>query len=226
MRTAVALACGLLGFTLVAQVQATEELGDQLATEREEDLARILANLNEESDRLQGEITDLRLTMMALETSAEREEVAIDSLERRLDDLGILAGTLEAEGSGISVTIEDPAGSVGQEDLVDFVQELRDAGAEAIAVNDHRLIVSSAFVVRNDRVVLDGQPLDAPYRIVAVGGGETMAKALDIPGGAVATLEQKEATVDVETLAEVTVPARSQTTAFVFGEPQPAGSGK
>lgn len=222
MRAAVALACGLLGFALIAQVQATEELGDRLATEREEDLARILASLNEESDRLQGEITDLRLTLMALETSAEREEVAIRSLERRLDDLGILAGTLEAEGSGIAVTIDDPGGAVSQEDLVDFVQELRDAGAEAIAVNGHRLVVSSAFVLRNDRLVLDGQPLDAPYRIVAVGGGETMAKALDIPGGAVATLVQKDATVDVETLAEVTVPARSQTTAFVFGEPVPA----
>ncbi|HWH33402.1 MAG TPA: DUF881 domain-containing protein [Egibacteraceae bacterium] len=220
MRVGVALACGLLGFLLVAQVRATESVEDRLAGEREEDLAQILSDLSAEADRLTLEITDLRLTLLAVQNEAEGEQVALRSLQRRLDDLRILAGVVAAEGEGISFVIEDPAGQVRQDLLVDTIQELRDAGGEAMAVNGVRLIVSSAFSVRRDRLLLDGQPLTPPYRIVAVGPADTMAKALAIPGGAIDTLEARtEVRTTVEQLAQLTVPARPQTAPFVFGEP-------
>lgn len=218
-----ALACAVLGFLLVAQVRATEGLGERLEAEREEDLTRILADLSEEADRLTAEITELRLTLLAFENEAEREEVALRSLQRRLDDLRILVGVAAAEGEGITLTIEDPAGQIRQDLLVDTVQELRDAGAEAIAVNGIRLIVSSAFTTRNNRLVLDGQPITPPFRIAAVGPAETMAKALQIPGGAVDSLGSRaEVSTTLETLAQMVVPARPEPAPFVFAEPVPA----
>jgi uncharacterized protein YlxW (UPF0749 family) len=223
VRGAVALMCGVLGLVLVAQVRATEQLGERLAAEREEDLTRILADLSVESDRLQSEITDLRLTLLAYETTQEREQLTLRNLQRRLDDLRILAGVVPAEGEGVLLSVSDPALQVTQEVLVDTVQELRDAGAEAIAVNGVRLLVSSSFTTRNNRLVLDGRPLGPPYRVAAVGPGETMAKALAIPGGALDGLHARlgvEATVEV--LAELTVPARAELPSFLFGEPVPA----
>lgn len=223
LRAGVTLACGLLGFLLVAQVRATESVGDRLAGEREEDLAQILSDLSSEADRLTLEITDLRLTLLALENAAEGDEVALRSLQRRLDELRILAGVVPAEGEGILFTVEDPVGQVRQDLLVDAVQELRDAGAEAMAINGIRLVASSAFSVRNERLLLDGQPLSPPYRIAAVGPAETMAKALAIPGGAIDTLKARpEVAVAVEQLAQLVVPARAEPPPFVFGEPVPA----
>lgn len=217
---AVALACALLGFLLVAQVRATESVTDRLQGEREEDLAQILANLTAEADRLTLEITDLRLTLLAVESEAQGEQVALRSLQRRLDDLRILAGVVPAEGEGIVFTIEDPTGQVRQDLLVDTIQELRDAGAEAMAINGVRLVVSSAFSVRNDRLLVDGQPLTPPYRIMAVGVAETMAKALAIPGGAIDTLEARpEVSSTLEQLAQLVVPARAEPVPFVFGSP-------
>lgn len=215
------LACGLFGFFLVAQLQASENLGAQLEGEREEDLAAILANLSAETDRLQNELTDLRLTLLAFEESAERDGLARRSLERRLADFSILAGVVAAEGEGVVLTIEDPRGAIGPEHLVDAVQELRDAGAEAMDVNGNRVLVSSSFTVRNRRLLIDGTPIDSPYRIAAVGPAETMARALAIPGGVIDTLERAgEAVVsEVRQRAELTVPARSDPTPFVFGEP-------
>jgi uncharacterized protein YlxW (UPF0749 family) len=222
LRWAVAVACAVLGFLLVAQVRSTEGLGERLEAEREEDLARILADLTAQSDRLQAEITDLRLTLLSFENEAEREELALRSLQRRLDDLRILAGVTVAEGEGIVVTIEDPAQALTQDLLVDTVQELRDAGAEAIAVNGVRLVAQSAFVTRNERLLVDGQLLATPYRIAAVGPAETMAEALRIFGGAVATLQSVPGvTVTVETRAQLTVPARGEPVPFVFGVPVP-----
>lgn len=220
LRAATVLACGLVGFLVVAQVRLSEGIGDRLEAEREEDLARILSELTARSDRLQQEITELRLTLVEFETSAEREELARRSLQRRLDDLRILAGTAAAEGEGVILTVDDPRRLVTQDALVDAVQELRDAGAEAIAINDQRLVVSSAFTTRNERVLLDRRPLDPPYRIVAIGPADTMASALEIPGGAVDTLQLAGGVLaTVEARAELTVPAAAQAPAFVFGEP-------
>ncbi|MDP8970618.1 MAG: DUF881 domain-containing protein [Actinomycetota bacterium] len=221
---AVALACGVLGFLLVAQVRATEQLGERLEAEREEDLAQILADLTSESDRLQSEITELRLTLLAFETSAQGEQLALRSLQDRLDDVRILAGTVAAEGEGIVLTIDDPGAEITQELLVDTIQELRDAGAEAIALNDVRLVVSSAFATRNDRLLVDDEPIEAPYRVVAIGPAETMAKALAIPGGAVDSLEAKPGVMaSVQSVEQLAVPARGEPAPFVFGEPVPPG---
>lgn len=222
VRVASVLACAALGFLLVTQLRATENVEARLDVEREEDLAQILADLSAESDRLQGEITSLRLTLLAFENSAEGEDLALRSLQSRLAELQVLAGTVPVEGEGVRLTVEDPESQVTQELLVDTVQELRDAGAEAIAVNEVRLIASSAFTTRNGKVVLDGTPLQAPLTINAIGPPDTIAKALAIPGGAVDSLQSRpQVTAVVESLEELTIPQRPEPMPFVYGEPLP-----
>lgn len=224
-RIAVTLMCALLGFLLVAQVRATEGLGERLESEREEDLARILSDLSAQSDRLQAEITERRLLLFEFESSAAREELVRRSLEQRLAALHILAGTVDTDGEGIVFTINDPGRKVTQELMVDAVQELRDAGAEAIAVNDVRLIASSAFTTRNGMLLVDREPIEAPYRIAAIGVADNLSKALAIRGGAIDTIEAREAvTTAVETRAQMTIEKRDNAPSFVFGEPVPAGT--
>ena len=222
-RIAVALICALLGFLLVAQVRASEDLRERLASEREEDLARILSDLSAQSDRLQAEITDRRLLLFEFESSAAREGLARRSLEQRLDALRILAGTVDVDGEGIVFTINDPARQVTQDLLVDAVQELRDAGAEAIAVNGVRFVASSAFTTRNAVLFVDREPLEAPYRLAAIGISDNLAKALAIRGGSIDTIEaREEVTTSIETRAQMTIEKRSKAAPFVFGEPVPA----
>lgn len=226
LRVASVVACAVLGFVLVAQFQASENLGERLDIEREEDLAQILADLTTQSDRLQEEITSLRLTLLAFENSAESEDLALRSLQQRLDELRILAGTVAVEGEGVRITVEDPQRQVTQELLVDSVQELRDAGAEAIAVNGTRLVASSSFTTRNGKLVLDAVLLEPPFEILAIGPSDTISKALAIPGGALDTLQSRpQVTPQVEVLQELTIPARHEAVPFVFGEPIPPDSG-
>ena len=60
--------------------------------------------------------------------------------------LGILAGTVPATGPGVTITIDDPDGAVTRPTLLDGVEELRDAGAEAIEINDSvRVVASTSF---------------------------------------------------------------------------------
>lgn len=229
LQVAVALGCAVLGFLLVAQVRATETVTERLAAEREDDLALILSDVTAQTERLQSEITDQRLLLFEFESTVESEELTLSSLQTRLDNLRILSGVVPAESQGVVLTIEDPGGLVSNNDLLDIVHEMRNAGAEAIAVNNVRLVAQSAFTLRNDRLLVDGQPLESPYRIAAVGPSEDLiSKGLDIPGGALQALEDDLGVeASVEELDHVTIPARDDPVPFVFGEPvrQEADSG-
>lgn len=228
VRVAGALACAVLGFLLVAQVRTNETVAERLATEREQDLAVILSDLTEQSDSLQAEITDLRLLLFEFESTVESEELALRNLEQRLDDLRILAGMVPAEGEGVALTVEDTAGEVTNEHLVDILHELRNAGAEALAVNDVRLVASSAFSMQDGRIVLDGQALQPPYRVTAVGPSDTMVSGLEIPGGVLDRLGSGDqlpgVSASVEELEQVAAPPRGEPAPFVFGEPVPPGA--
>jgi len=225
LRLAVAVVCGLVGFLLVAQVRATEGIGERLAGEREEDLARILADLTAESDRLQREIVDLELGLADLEDDQRGQLAARESLRERLEDLRILAGTVPVVGEGVVLTVEDPERAVGQDQLVDTVQELRDAGAEAIAVGETRLVASSSFVTSVDGLLLDGAPIAPPYRIAAIGPADALAPALEIPGGAADTLGARPGVrIRIEARDELELPARDEPVTFEVGRPVPTES--
>lgn len=227
LRVASILACVVLGFVLVAQFQASENLGERLDIEREEDLAQILADLSTQSDRLQEEITSLRLTLLAFENSAESEDLALRSLQQRLDELRVLAGTVAVEGEGVRITVQDPERYMTQDLLVDSVQELRDAGAEAIAVNETRLVASSSFTTRNGKLVLDDVLLEPPFVVTAIGPSDTISKALTIPGGALDSLQSRpQVTAVVEVLEELTIPPRREPVTFVYGDPIPPDTGQ
>ena len=223
LRVGIVVVSAMLGFLLVAQVRAVEDFDQRLAIEREEDLTRLLSDLTDQSDELARQITERRLWLYEFEVNSEREELAVDSLRERLEDLQVLTGETEVVGDeGVQMTIHDPAGVVDQDQLVDAIQELRDAGAEALAVNGVRLVVQSGVATRNGRLVVDGQPLESPYRIEAIGPANALAQGLAIPGGVESSLRARDGVeVTTEILGQVTLPARSQPVPFVYAEPVP-----
>lgn len=96
------------------------------------------------------------------------------------------------------MTIADPRAAVGPEILLDSVQELRDAGAEAIEISTVggpavRVVASTALVDVDDGVAVDGTALSSPYRFLVIGESRTLASALDIPGGVLDVLAQRGA---------------------------------
>jgi uncharacterized protein YlxW (UPF0749 family) len=184
----VLIVTGLVGFLLVSQMRGTERFRQRLQAESEPDLTRILASLTTESDDLREEISTLKLQLQSLQTSSQQQASASGAAEEQTRTLQVLAGTVAVTGPGLSVSIDDPRGAVGFDTLIDIVQELRDAGAEAVAVNDQRVGATSSFGERDDSITLDGTVLVAPYRIAAIGPASTLAGGLEIPGGGLDTL--------------------------------------
>lgn len=196
----IALLVGLLGFGISVQFKASNS-DAELAAARPEDLVRILSDLDAQQDRLRREISDLEDTRRQLDSGAQGRDAALAEARKRADELGILAGTLPAEGPGLSIEITPGSEKVKAEVILDAVEELRGAGAEAMQIAGRdggavRIVAATYFVDGdNDRLVVAGLSLAAPYTIMVIGGPDTMRTALNIPGGVVDSVRQHGGTV-------------------------------
>jgi uncharacterized protein YlxW (UPF0749 family) len=213
------LLCGVLGFALVVQARQNSEgtLGDL----RQSELVTILANITDRSSRLEQEAAQLQARRDALRSATDKSQAAQDAARERLDALGILAGTSSASGPGITLDISDPTGQVTAALVLDTVQELRDAGAEAIQIGSARVVASTAFEDADGGIRVDRTLLQAPYRMVVIGDPQTLSSALDIPGGILAVLKQREAEGRVRQSDSVTITALHPIVAPQYARPAP-----
>ncbi|MFF0277662.1 DUF881 domain-containing protein [Streptomyces sp. NPDC004330] len=202
----VALLLFVLGLGLAIQVSSTSE-NSALRGARQEDLVRILDELDDRTQRLEDEKARLEKQRTELESSSDQAEEARRQTQEREQQLGILAGTVAAEGPGITLTVGDPSGAVESDMLLDAIQELRAAGAEAIQVNGVRVVADSYFTGGGDDMRIDGTKVTAPYVFKVIGKPEDLEPALNIPGGVVQTLEKEQATATVERSAKIVVDA-------------------
>lgn len=174
----------LLGFGLALTVRSNAAT-DGLSTARESDLIRILDDLTARNDRLAAEQRDLQSTRDQLAGGSAGTDAALDQARAQAQTLGILAGTLPATGTGLILRIDDRQQKVDAAALLDAVEELRDAGAEAMQINSVRVVASTALVDQGTggTIAVDGVQITAPFEILAIGDARTMSTALKIPGG-------------------------------------------
>ncbi|MDQ6648619.1 MAG: DUF881 domain-containing protein [Actinomycetota bacterium] len=205
----ICLLCGLLGFAFVVQVRTTQGRGP-LAVARQDDLVRILDELAARDDRLGQEIDALQQTRDRLATGSERSLTAVEESRRRAETLGVLAGTLPAVGPGVVLTVAAGPVPVPAAVLLDALEELRDAGAEAVQVGPVRIGASSYLLddPAGRALIVDGIAVAPPYRFLVIGNPRTLSAALAIPGGVLDTVRRVTGlTPTVETRDPVEVSA-------------------
>jgi uncharacterized protein YlxW (UPF0749 family) len=208
----------VLGFGIAVQVHANSS-GDTLSRLREDDLIGILDDQNARADRLRQQIASLQQNLRELQDSGDRSAAARKQADEQAQALGVLLGTLPAAGPGVSVTVTDPDGKLGGEDLYDLVQELRGAGAEAIQFGAVRVTTSTWFGGSGGSIVVGGTQLSAPYRVTAIGDPKTLDTALNIPGGVAATVRAAGGSLTVTELDSVSIKVTATLLAPKYARP-------
>jgi uncharacterized protein YlxW (UPF0749 family) len=201
----VAVLLAALGFAAVVQVRLTRT-DDNFTGARRDDLVTLLDSLSGAADRAQQQIGDLEQTRRDLLSTSERRSAAVAEERSRLSVLQILTGTVGAVGPGVTVTISDPDSAVTAPILLNGIDELRDAGAEAIELNNTvRVVASTSILDRDGALVVDGEELHAPYVIDVIGSAHTLAEAVVFPGGLSDEVKSVGGSTDVKQAQVVTV---------------------
>ena len=209
--------CAVLGFAIVVQV--TQPQVSSLASLRQSDLITVLDNVTQQSARLDAQSSQLEQTLAGLRSNTDRSPAAIKAAQERLDALGVLAGTVPATGPGIELDISDPKLAVGATDILETVQELRDAGAEAMQIGSVRVVASTAFVDDPGGLLVDGTLLKPPYTMLVIGDPQTLGGALEIPGGVLEVLQNKGGVGTVHQEQSVTITALRRLSAPLYARP-------
>lgn len=216
----IAVLLALFGFTLVVQLRSNNT-DEGLASARQEDLVRILSDLESQDARLQQEITALETSQRKLTSGVAGREAALAEADRRAEELGLLAGTLPGQGPGLRITMV----GVKASGVLNAVQELRGAGGEVMQVQGSggqpvRIVASTYFVdAQEGGIAVDGERMAGPYTLSVIGPPQTMETALNIPGGVVASVEGDGGSVQVERREVVDVTALRKATTLQYARP-------
>lgn len=201
----IAIVFMVLGFMLSVQYKVTVQQRT-IRMDRVEDLSERLKAMETENKHLLQEINELR------KKGADR---AKDHGQERLQ---LLAGTTAVEGAGIEVVLDDSAIPkkanenpnlyiIHDEDLLRVLNELRAAGAEAISLNDQRIVAMSEVRCAGPTVSVNNIRSAPPYVIKAIGAPKTLTSALRLRGGVVETFEFWGIQVKIKSQDKVQIPA-------------------
>jgi len=214
--------CLLLGAAIATQVHQTNT-GDSLDTARPADLLVLLDSLRQREATLSTEVADLQRSLNALQASGSSDQAAIQNAQARLAALSILIGTVGATGPGVTVRIEDRGPGVAPQAMLDVLDELRAAGAEAIQISDAQQAVRAGvdtwIVGAPGALTVDSKSLTPPYSIVAIGDAPTLAAAMNIPGGAVDSVKRVGGTMTVQQSDKVDITALRQPKPRQYAQP-------
>ena len=198
-----------LGVLVVTQVRSQDVYSRSLELETPASLTTLIANLSDRNNSLRDEIFDLRLRVTAASESVANGQGSLTESQREIDQLKVFAAVSPAHGQGITVKID---GSFDDRAMSDLVNELRNAGAEAISVNDARVGPRSWFGPGPERtILLDGRQLNGPWTVRAIGSSDVVYVAITRTGGIEGQFEliyprtrftvSKESTLDVAAVA-------------------------
>lgn len=223
-----------LGVMLSLQFQAQTLISSDLSLQRTETLIAMVRGLSEKRQKLAQEITDLGAQLNSQMESNRDEETLLESINLEMEKLRVVNGSTPVNGPGLTITIEDHMPII-YTDLLNIINELWNAGAEAIAINNHRITSHSTISVAEDVfsdnfkifMTVNHEKLEYPIIIKAIGDSNNLEKGLTLPGGIMDNLALFNAYPEITKLEELEIPAiKKPITYYFMNEYKPAEESK
>ncbi|MGJ9412254.1 DUF881 domain-containing protein [Aeromicrobium sp. CF4.19] len=213
------LLVGVLGFAIAVQVGPDDESSD-FAAMRGVELVELLKSIDAANARLAGQVDDLTRTRDELRSARDGSASAKEQAELNAEQLAILAGSVGAEGPGVRLTLKDPDGSLDAGILLDAIEELRAAGAEAIVINGSARVVAQTYFLDDEGGVrVGGREVEAPYVVEAIGDPATLQEAMSFRGGVIDRVESRGGEADVRTSRRLTITALADVKSPEYARP-------
>lgn len=194
----------IIGVLLVGQLRS-QARPIELSSLSPQELATLIETLSARNVELSDGLADLREQIRDYERAEAQGRSARELTEPAVDRLAAFSGLKAVEGQGIVMRIE---GSFDPTAVNDLIHELRNAGAEAIAVDAIRITARSVAVLGTGAIEIDGVPIGRSFTISAIGSPSGLRSTIERPGGILTLLQQSiDAVFTIEERTELVVPA-------------------
>lgn len=208
----------ILGFLVVIQLRSQAE-SSGLAQLSSQDLTILVANLNARNDQLRREGSSLEVELATLNQNRSRGDVSIDEISADLERVRAYAGLDPVAGPGVTISVRGPIDGNGVEEIIN---ELRNAGAEAIATGGVRVVTGVVVTGVPGQAQVDGVGLGDVFELMAIGAPEKLTGSLTRSGGVIAQLAatQPDVVVTVTPVDRLELPATTRTLVPAHGQPR------
>ncbi len=184
---AVAAVALFLGVLVVSQFRSRDVYSRSLEQETPQSLTTLIADLNDRNRQLREEIFDLQLRLDRAQAAVADGRGSLEESQRQLLQLEVFSARSRVTGPGVGVRIDGP---FDERALSDLVNELRNAGAEAIGVNDRRVGPRTWFGGGpNGALLVDGAEVSGPWTVRSIGAPDVLYVAMTRTGGIVGQFE-------------------------------------
>lgn len=216
-RWAMTAVAALLGVLIVAQLRS-QAANPGLSALSAQELTLVIANVNTRNEQLRAEVAALERQAATLAAAHDRGDSALGQLRADLTVLEAWAGLVAVSGPGVSILI---SGEIGGEGIEDLLNELRNAGAEAISVGGVRVVPGTVVFGGPGELSVENTPLLDGFEIGAIGSPQILTGTLTRAGGVIAQFgaTYPDATISVTPLDVVSIPATERDLVPGHGRP-------
>ncbi|MBQ7501469.1 DUF881 domain-containing protein [bacterium] len=227
----IALACIILGLMVSLQYKAQQNTDAAIKLEDRRETLAMVRTLEAERNKLSTEITDLRTRIAGLEEASGRNDALSKQIQEQLGRSRVEAGLTGMKGPGVSVVLSDsprsaPANTdpyfyiVHDVDLQALVNELWASGAEAVCINNQRVVTRTSIRCVGPTILVNGVRMAAPYTVKGIGPGD-LETALRMPGGfldSMSALINNGGQVTITRMDSITIPPFEGSLVFRYSQ--------
>lgn len=211
----IGIACFLLSFAVAVQLRITSTAESEVTQEKIiTDLKDQIFKLNDDNDKLNRKYETTQKSLDNVRSKASENSSSNQEKSDLIQKYTLIQGNADVKGKGILIRYypnekRQNGEVVGNaditKDLVDIVNELKNAGAEAIAVNDIRITGTSSIEMEKNNIVIDGKRIARPFVVKAIGNSDTINSSLIRPGGTIELIKNDRAKIELVIAKEVKI---------------------
>ncbi len=213
-----ALVLSAVTFTQFKTVEQTDITA--IETMRETELRTELASWKTKYDEIQLKLGETQAKINEYKSELSNASNASNVAKQEVKDYEKYLGYTDLEGQGIVITLQDnDLKNIESFDLLSLVNELKLAGAEAISINDERIVSISDITMINNRIILvNTRRISGPYIVKAIGDKKYLESAITIKGGFVDEMKANEKTISYELQDNLLVPRFNGNISFDYAK--------
>lgn len=208
--------CLILTGAICIQIKTVNNNGTTIGrSDEENELRSQVLRMKERYDNAYEELTKVEKELEEVRNSVTNNNEELKNLEKEIKQANTLLGYTDATGQGVTITVSDGISTpntlnpsdllVHDVDILCIINELKNAGAEAIEVNGRRVVSTTAIMCDGNVITINGEKISSPFVINAIGLPEQMA-TLDRPGGYLERLELYSVITDFKKVDKMTIP--------------------